>query len=46
MNLLKVKINTLNSAMGILIIKRLLMVVIYHLLLKDETNYISYMNGW
>jgi hypothetical protein len=41
MNLLKVKFLKLNSAMGILIIKRLLMVVIYDLLPKDETNCIS-----
>ncbi len=42
----KVKIPKLISAMGFLIIKRLLMVVISHLLPKDEVNVISKMNGW
>lgn len=38
------KVEFLN-AMGILIIKGLLMVVIYHLLPKDETNGINEMIG-
>jgi hypothetical protein len=44
--MLKVKIPRLISAMGFLIIKRLLMVVIYHILPKDEVNVINKMNGW
>ncbi len=44
--MLKVKIPKLISAMVLLIIKRLLMVVISHLVPKDEVNVISKMNGW
>jgi hypothetical protein len=43
--LLRVETPKLINAMGILIIKGLLMVVIYHLLPKDETNGINEMIG-
>jgi len=44
--LLRVEIFKPISAMGILVIKGLLMVVTYHLLPKDEANGISEMGGW
>ncbi len=39
--LLRVEIPKLISAMGILVTKSLLMIISYHLLLKDEVNGIS-----
>jgi hypothetical protein len=41
-----VEILKLIIAMSILVTKRLLMVVTYHFFPKDETNQISWMNGW